>query len=92
MAETNTDHIWEVNSSAHPFAHRRTTVGLVRSKLFSQFAAGLQGGVVDGLKDLDVEQLGLRAFKWITHEDESIGETLHPDSDGPVAHVGPLSL
>lgn len=87
MVETNTGCIGEVISSTHPFAHGGTAVGLVRTKLFSQLAAGLQGGVVDGLKDLDVEQLGLRAFKRITHEDECVGEALHPDSDGPVAHV-----
>lgn len=78
--------------STHPLADRRSGVGFIGAELRCQLTAGLQGGVVDGLKDVDVEQLGLGAFKGITHQDEGISQTLHTDSNWSVALVRPLRL
>lgn len=84
--------IGDIVKTTHSLADRRASVGLVRAELRCQHAAGLQGSVVNGLKDLNVEQLRLWAFKGITHEDEGISQTLHTDSNGPVSLVRPLGL
>ena len=78
--------------TTHSLADRRAGVGFVRSELGRQLTAGLQGGVVDGLEDVNVEQLRLLAFKWVTHKDEGISQSLHTYSNGPVALVRPFSL
>lgn len=78
--------------STHSFADRRAGVGFIRAELCCQLTTGLQGSVVDGLKDLNVEQLGLWAFKRIAHEDKGISQTLHTNSNWPVTLVRPLSL
>jgi len=44
--------------------------------------------MVDGLEDLDVEFLGSRGVEWHAEHHESIGKTLHTDSDRSMAHVG----
>ena len=73
--------------TTHSLADRRASVGFIRAELSCQLAAGLQGSVVDGLKDLDVEQLGLLAFEWVTHKNKGVSQTLHSDSNWPVALV-----
>jgi len=44
--------------------------------------------MVDGLEDLNVEFLGGRGVEWHMEHHESIGKTLHTDSDRSMAHVG----
>lgn len=83
---------WDTVISTHSFADRRAGVGFIRAKLCCQLTTGLQGSVVHGLKDLNVEQLGLWAFKRIAHEDKGISQTLHTNSNWPVTLVRPFSL
>lgn len=78
--------------TTHSLADRRTSIGFIRAIFCCQLTAGLQGSIVDGLKDLNVEQLGLWAFKWIAHKDKGVSQTLYPDSNRPVALVRPFSL
>ena len=59
----------------------------VRTIALCEFRAGFERSVVDRLEDLDVELLGLRRIKWHAKSHESIGQTLHTDTDGSVAHV-----
>mmetsp|Transcript_20190 Transcript_20190/g.56240 ORF Transcript_20190/g.56240 Transcript_20190/m.56240 type:complete len:301 (+) Transcript_20190:1449-2351(+) len=56
--------------------------------LLGQLHAGFQGGIVDALKHLPVQLLGLRAVEGHAHEDESICQALAADADGAVAEVG----
>lgn len=51
LTEENTTHL----NFTYTLANRTPRVRLIRTKFFSQLTAGLQGGVVDGLKDLWVE-------------------------------------
>ena len=44
--------------------------------------------MVDGLEDLNVEFLGGCGVEWHAEHHESIGKTLHTDSDRSMAHVG----
>lgn len=87
--------LYYISYISHPtytLAHRRPSVRFIRPKFCSQLTAGLQGSVVDRLKDLCVEVLSLCALKWETHEDEGISQTLNTDTDGPVTLVGILCL
>ena len=43
--------------------------------------------MVDGLENLDIEFLGSCRVEWHAEHHESIGQALHTDPDGPVAHV-----
>lgn len=76
----------------HPFADRRSLVGLVGPLLPGQLAAGFQSPVVNGLKDVLVEALGLGALERVPHQDEGVGQALHADADGAVAPVGAFGL
>jgi hypothetical protein len=53
-----------------------------------QVAAGVQGRVVNGLKDLLVQLLRRLAVKGHAQQQEGVREALHADADGAVAHVG----
>lgn len=74
-------------SDTYALANRTAGVGLIRAVFSRQLTAGLQCGVVDGLKDLDVEQLGFVTLEREAHQDEGISQSLHADTNGPVAFV-----
>lgn len=76
----------------HPFADRRSLVGLVGPLLLGQLAAGFQSPVINGLKDVLVEALGLGALERVPHQDEGVGQALHADANGTVAPVGAFGL
>lgn len=44
--------------------------------------------MVDGLKDLLVQLLGIRAVEGHLHQNKGICQTLHSNTNGSVAHVG----
>lgn len=76
----------------YALANRRPRVRLIRSNFCSQLTAGLQGSVVDGLKDLCVQQLSLCALERETHKNEGISQTLYTNTNGPVTLIGVLGL
>lgn len=72
--------------------NRASFVRLVRAFDFSEIAAGLHGSVVDRLEDLLIELTCLGGFEGQTKSHERVGETVHTNADGAVAHVGATSL
>lgn len=76
----------------YTLANRRAGVGLIWAVFSRQLTAGLQRGVVDRFKDLYVEQLSFVTLERETHQDKSIGQPLHSDTNGPVEFVRFLRL
>lgn len=76
----------------YSFADRRTLVCFIRSLLLGKLTAGFQSTVINGLKNLLVQVLGLRTFKGVSHQNESICQTLHTNANGTMASVGAFSL
>lgn len=75
------------SSDTYTLTNRRTSVGLIWALFSCQLTAGLQRCVVDRFKDLYVEQLSFATLERETHQDEGIGQPLHPDTNGSVAFV-----
>mmetsp|Transcript_15039 Transcript_15039/g.28222 ORF Transcript_15039/g.28222 Transcript_15039/m.28222 type:complete len:233 (+) Transcript_15039:334-1032(+) len=69
------------------FAGGAARIGLIGAVGFGQLAGSLAGGVVDRLKDVLVELLRLCALEGQLHDKEGVGEALHAETHGPVAHV-----
>lgn len=74
-------------SDTYALADRRASVGLIWAMFSRQLAAGLQRSIVDRFKDLRVEQLGVATLKRETHQDKGVSQSLHSDTNGPVALV-----
>ena len=70
----------------------RALIGGVGALLLGELARGSQGGVVDGLEDLDVELASLRRVEGHAESEESIRKTLNTDTNRTVAHVAVVGL
>ena len=73
-------------------AERRTLESLVMSFFLCDVDRSLHGGVVDGLEDLLGQIFCSRVLEGNSEDLEAVGEALHSNSDGTVAHVRVLSL
>jgi hypothetical protein len=73
-------------------ADGRAGIGLVRTVLLSELARSFESREVHALKDLLVQALGAVAVERHAQLDKGVRETLHTDTDGPVAEVGLLGL
>ena len=76
----------------HSLASGGPGVRFIGALLLSQLTRSRQSTVVDGLKDPLVELTGLGAVKRVSEQNEGVGQTLYPDPNGTMSHVGPLSL
>ena len=65
-----------------------TFVRLIRTICLGHLATGLEGSMVDGLENLNIEFLGSCGVERHAEHHESIGKTLHTNSDWSMAHVG----
>eukprot|EP00955_Chlamydomonas_euryale_P118132 366520-Chlamydomonas_euryale.AAC.8 len=72
----------------HTLGHRRPLVCLVRALHLCQLARLLERRVVDGLKDVAIQLLGLSAVERQAQQEESIRKALHTEPDWAMAHVG----
>ena len=84
--------LWSSCQCTYPFADWWSHVGLVWPITFGQLTGRCEGTKVDGLKNFLVEVLCLRALKRVSHQDESISQTLNPNANGSVTFVGIFSL
>jgi hypothetical protein len=43
--------------------------------------------MVDGLENLDIQELGFRRIKWHAESHKGIGQALYTNANGAMAHV-----
>ena len=68
-------------------ARGTTLPALIRALGLRHVRARLRRRMIDGLKDLDVQRLGLGRVERHAERHEGVGEPLNTDADGAVAHV-----
>jgi hypothetical protein len=70
----------------------RSRIRLVSTLLLGHLGRRLEGGMVDGLEDLQVELTSGRSIKGHTQGHKGISETLNTESDRSVTHVRVLGF
>lgn len=73
-------------------ADGRSLIGLIGSLDLGNLARGLQGGVVERLKDVLVQLASLGRVKGIAEHNKGIGKTLDTKTNGAVTLVASLGL
>lgn len=72
----------------YALANRGVFIALVWPLLLCLLTRCSESSIIDGLKYCTVEMFSLSTVKGVPHQDESISQSLHPNSNGPVAKVG----